>query len=72
MICSCRIEYGSGEDAHLPRIMKCPLCKAAGELLEACKSLTVIDFTPSMDDYVKALQHAYDLAKTAIAKAEGR
>jgi glutaredoxin len=64
--CTCTIVWPHGK-ASLPAIEGCPLCKAAPELLEACKfTLEIIESNlPELSDGSMAMQ-----LRKAIAKAE--
>lgn len=66
--CICAIIWPAGK-ASLPAIEKCPLCKVAPELLEACKfTLEIIESNlPELSDGSMAIQ-----LRKAIAKAEGQ
>lgn len=46
-------------------VVHCPLCAAAGQLLEACKAFVAAENHDGM-------QLAYTMARDAIAAAEGR
>ena len=58
--CECRIHYGTGKGGN--RIVKCAPCKAAPDLLEACKEM--------LENLCVGMAYSEDGRHAAIANLE--